>query len=149
MINTDGKTVINEIMYNPLGNDDNKEFVEIFSDEINKAAHNFYEVWVTKDAEKMEIKWWIFVIYVYLSKIPEQDKINIVSELAKYFKLFACEYYKDRMLVDFESDGDRTPKEYQDYIYERNGESGKGVLCKVGKCYKVNGSSFLKNIVYM
>jgi len=68
-----------------------------FSDEINKAAHNFYEVWVTKDAEKMEIKWWIFVIYVYLSKIPEQDKINIVSELAKYFKLFACEYYKDRI----------------------------------------------------
>lgn len=68
-----------------------------FSDEINKAAHNFYEVWDTKDAEKMEIKWWIFVIYVYLSKITEQEKIDIISELAMDFKLFACEYYKDRI----------------------------------------------------
>src|SRR3989344_781121 len=35
MVNVNAKTIINEIMYNPSGNDDNKEFVEIFSDEIN------------------------------------------------------------------------------------------------------------------
>ena len=35
IVNVNAKTVINEIMYNPSGNDNNKEFVEIFSDEIN------------------------------------------------------------------------------------------------------------------
>ncbi len=34
-ISVNAKTLINEIMYDPLGNDNNKEFIEIFSDEIN------------------------------------------------------------------------------------------------------------------
>ena len=34
-INVNAITVINEIMYDPSGGDNNKEFIEIYSDEIN------------------------------------------------------------------------------------------------------------------
>jgi len=63
-------------------------------------------------------------------------------------KLFP-EYNKDRMLVDFEKDNDRVPKEYQDYIYERNGEKGKCILCETDRFFKVSGENFLKNILFM
>ncbi len=34
-INVDSKTIINEVMYDPEGSDNNKEFIELYSDEAN------------------------------------------------------------------------------------------------------------------
>jgi len=58
------------------------------------------------------------------------------------------EYHKDRMLVDFEDDK-RSPKEYQDYLYERNGERGSGIFCEVETYFQVTGKNFIKNIIFL